>query len=150
MSVEIDQSGKIENTSVITILAFSNNKNGYIYMKPLCKRRLRNYFSERKKTRVFIYKTFAALLYVMVIRYKLRGDINIDIEYPGNMNLIKSYLYRIFKKFGFHSENIDLYFVYVGKRSRAHCLAIHEYRAKKHIRENEVTFKEVVEILDKI
>ena len=150
MTVEVDQSGKIENTSVITILAFSNNTNDYVYIKSLCKRSLKRYFKEKQKTRSYVYKTFAVLLYLLIKRNNLKGDIYIDLEYPGNMALIKSYLFRIFKKNKYNHNNIYIYFRNIGKKSKAHYLAISQYRARKHCKNKEAGSTEVLKILEGI
>ena len=46
MSYEVDQSGKVERTSVNTVVAFSNSKTGYIYLKAKDKKYC-NYTSPR-------------------------------------------------------------------------------------------------------
>ena len=150
MAIEVDQSGKIENTSVITVVAFSNRVSDYIYIKPRYKRSLKRYFKEEKKTRSYVYKTFAVLLYLLIKRNNLKGDIHIDLEYPGNMALIKSYLFRIFKKYGYNQSNIFIYFKNIGKKIRAHCLAISQYRGKKHSENKEFGLTEILKILEGI
>ena len=150
MTIEVDQSGKIENTSVITILAFSNHVNDYVYIKPLCKRSLKRYLKEKQKTRSYVYKTFSVLLYLLIKRNNLKSDIYVDLEYPGNMAIIKSNLFRIFKKYKYNQNNISIYFKNIGKKSRAHYLAINQYRARKHCKNKEVSLTEILKIIDGI
>jgi len=74
----------------------------------------------------------------------------IDIEYPGNMNLIKSHVYRIFKKYEFKVSKVDFRFELVGKKSRAHEKALTAFRSRKYSQTSIVTPSEVLKILEKI
>ena len=150
MSYEVDQSGKLENTSVPTVVAFSNGSRNYLYLKPVAKRKIQQYFTAIKKLKSYIYKTFACLIYLLIKRYKLEGMLVIDIEYPGNMNLIKSHVYRIFKKYEFKESKVDFRFELVGKKSRAHEKALTAFRSRKYSQTSIVTPSEVLKILEKI
>lgn len=150
MTYEVDQSGKIENTSVCTVFAYSNGSKNYLYLKPVAKRTIQRWFSTGNKGHVYIYKTFACALYLMIKRFKLKGTLKVDIEYPGNMSLIKSFLFRIFKKYNYNTDNIDLDFELIGKKSEAHTLAINVYRSGKYSKENSVIASEVFKLLSDI
>lgn len=89
-------------------------------------------------------------MYLLIKRNNLKCDIYIDLEYPGNMALIKSYLFRIFKKYKYNQNNIFIYFRNIGKKSNAHYLAISQYRARKHSKNKEAGLTEVLKILDGI
>ena len=63
MRIEIDQSGKIENTNKNTIIAFSNNKFKSIFISAKDKREIQKFFRRIGKPRIFVYKTFAILIF---------------------------------------------------------------------------------------
>ena len=133
MKYQIDQSGKIEYTSHSTVVAFSNGKSGSLMIKASSKRKILFYFRDAKKPHMFVYKTFAALVYLLIERERGKSlEINIDREYWGKESLIKDYLLRIIrkqKKIDFPASNIS--FCLVGKKSKCHLLAISILRKKK-------------------
>jgi hypothetical protein len=58
MNIEIDQSGKIENTSVNTIVAFSNSEFACVLLSAKDKRAIQKIFRQINKPRMYIYKVF--------------------------------------------------------------------------------------------
>ena len=62
MKIEIDQSGKIENTNKHTYLAFSNHQHFVLKINSVEKRKLQKYFRSIGKSKLFIYLTFASLI----------------------------------------------------------------------------------------
>ena len=54
MRIEIDQSGKIENTNKNTIIAFSNNKFKSIFISAKDKREIQKFFRRIGKPRIFV------------------------------------------------------------------------------------------------
>lgn len=131
MQIEIDQSGKIENTSVNTVIAFSNSKRKSILITAKEKRKLQKAFREFNKSPLFVYKTFALLIYFLI-----KDDFNkiqsiiIDQEYPGKENEIKTYLFRQFKKDGINFSAKNIHFLEIGRKSRAHFCAYDTSRGK--------------------
>jgi len=63
MKIEIDQSGKIEDTSKNTIIAFSNGKFKSIFISAREKRELQKFFRRIGKPRIFVYRVFAILIF---------------------------------------------------------------------------------------
>jgi len=93
MKIEIDQSGKIENTSKNTIIAFSDDISGSIFIKAKDKREIQKVFRQIGKSKVFIYKLFAILIFLLIKNHLKRlEEIIIDEEYPGKSALIKNFL----------------------------------------------------------
>lgn len=123
MRVEIDQSGKIEDTNRDTILAFSNNQKYSLKISSKVKRQLQEIFRRKGKIRIFIFRVFAAGIYLLITPFL--DDIKaviIDREYPGHEAQIKDMI------LGFVGRNHlkkfpEVYFRNIGKRSRAHDLA---------------------------
>lgn len=89
-------------------------------------------FRNAGKPEVFIYKTFAVLIFLL-IKDDIRAisHITIDIEYTGKNALIKDYLLQLLRKYrkGFDKENIC--FRRIGKKDNAHKVAIETLRGKR-------------------
>lgn len=119
--IEIDQSGKIEQTNLDTIIVLSNGVEYSIVLPKKVKRLLQGIFREQMRPRMFIYDTFAALLVLIFTKTKPKKKIVIDKEYR-NEDLIKA---RVFEFLKMHKVNYipDIEFALVGKRSPAHILA---------------------------
>ncbi|MCG2700747.1 hypothetical protein L6267_01100 [Candidatus Parcubacteria bacterium] len=66
MKIEIDQSGKIENTGKDTIIAFSNGSFGSISISAKDKREIQRIFRKIGKPRVFVYRVFAVLIFLLI------------------------------------------------------------------------------------
>ena len=131
MNIEIDQSGKVENTSKNTVIAFSNDIFGTIFISAQEKREIQKFFRKIGKTKVFVYRLFAALIFLLINDHlKNLKRITIDEEYSGKENLIKSYLVQNIRRVyrGFSAENIS--FKRIGKKSKAHNLAYLVFKGK--------------------
>ena len=128
MYIQIDQSGKVENTSANTVIAFSGKKPKSILIDRREKRILREVFRKRGKGHVFIFKTFAILIFFL-IKDDLSDiqHITIDLEYPGKDPLIKDYLLREIRKHRSFDRR-DIVFLKIGRKAKAHELAINVYR----------------------
>jgi hypothetical protein len=132
MNIEIDQSGKIEDTSKNTIIAYSNGKQKSIFISKQDKRQVQQVFRNSGKSRVFVYKLFSILIFLLIRKdlQKINGII-IDEEYPGQEPLIKDYLLREIRRMTLDFDSHSISFGYVGKKSRAHILASHVSHNKK-------------------
>lgn len=136
MKIEIDQSGKIGDTKVPTVLAFSNGKEYAILIPATVKRGCIQHLRVKGKmeTRLYI-QLFAVGLYLL-----LKRDINsleqivIDFEYPGHEAKIKEHLINLFRRAGVRVQPARIQFDFVRKKSNAHKLAIEAFkgRAKPH------------------
>lgn len=60
MVYQIDQSGKIENTSVDTVLCISNGKWFSVLIKAKTKREIQKFFRRRGQNRNYVLFTFCA------------------------------------------------------------------------------------------
>ena len=131
MNIEIDQSGKIEDTSKDTVVAFSNGKSKSIFISAKDKREIQKIFREIGKPRIFIYKTFAILVFLLVKDdLKKIKEIIIDEEYPGKENLIKNYLLQEIRKARLNFCPDDILFRQIGKKSGAHSVGYLTYTNK--------------------
>lgn len=131
MRVEIDQSGKIGDTKIATVLAFSNGESFSIYLPATDKRKLIRVLRTPENSRVIYFQMFAALVYLLIKDFIYKcAIIYIDIEYEGREDQIKVYLLNIFKKFS-QAINPDLIsFMHIGKKSGAHIKALEAFRDK--------------------
>jgi len=149
MKIEIDQSGKIENTDRDTVIAFSNDISGNIMIKAKDKREIQKFFRRIGKSRVFIYKLFAILIFLAIKKHIKKIDqIIIDIEYPGWEHLIKDYLLSGIKRVkpNFDAKNIS--FKAIGKKSKAHLVAA-DVTHKKVKPDLEIKIKETLKYIIK-
>ncbi|MEK7533897.1 MAG: hypothetical protein AAB600_01030 [Patescibacteria group bacterium] len=115
---QIDQSGKIEQTSLNTIIALVNNIRYAVVLPKQVKRLLQKIFRNQQRPRMFIYDTFAALIVLVFIKTKPVGKVVIDKEY-GNEDLVKARILEFIKMHKIH-YNPDIEFALVGKSSQAH------------------------------
>ena len=132
MKIEIDQSGKIENTNKDTVIAFSDDNFGSLLIKAKDKREIQEIFRQAGKPRVFIYKLFTILIFLLIKNHlKKVEEIVIDEEYPGKSALIKDLLLREIRKIRprFPKENIS--FRQIGKKSKAHNIAYNTFKKKR-------------------
>ena len=129
MKVEIDQSGKIGDTKVPTVLAFSNGKQYAILIpatvKRECIQKLRG--KGRLETRVYIQLFSVSLFLLLKREFRALEQIIIDFEYPGHEAKIKEHLINLFQRAGVRLRPSKIQFGYVGKRSNAHKLAIETF-----------------------
>ncbi len=132
MRIEIDQSGKIEDTNRPTVITFSNSKNRSIIISSKDKKYLQRLFRKASTPQLFYYKTFAVLiLYLIKDQLKSIDQIIIDQEYIGHDRLIKRLIIELTKKHNLKLDPSIIHFKQIGKKSRAHEISILAYRAKK-------------------
>lgn len=147
MRIEIDQSGKIEDTSRLTVVAFSNGESQSVIILANEKRILHKHFRNLQKPRIFVYLTFAVLIFSLIQKRKNISQIVVDFEYPKQNSLIKSYLTQLIK---YHKLSLDkraISFSSIGKKSKAHKVANSAYKNKRA--NFKITAKEILEIIKK-
>lgn len=123
MRIEIDQSGKIEETARDTILALSNDKHFTIRLSAKDKKLIQSIFRLRNRHKIFVYLTFSALVFIILKKTKPKAKVIIDKEYPGKEKLIKD----IISNFG-NKSVFD--FGLVGKSSKVHSLAYKTFKKR--------------------
>ncbi|MDP3698158.1 MAG: hypothetical protein Q8R47_01085 [Nanoarchaeota archaeon] len=115
----IDQSGKAEDTSMDTILAFSSNEIQYsIRISKKIKQNIFTQCQKKHKTNLAL-RLFSYGLYLL-LKEKVDKDsiVIIDDEYPGHGRDIKQYLVQ---HLGLQKEQIK--FTLIGKKDSAHKIA---------------------------
>lgn len=130
MTIEVDQSGKVEKTHQDTILAFSNGNSNTIKITGKTKRKIQEIFRQIGEPKIFMIYTFCILVFLLIKDHlKQINQINIDQEYSGREKDILRTLTNIFETKSLKLPNID--FIRVGKKSRAHKKAIEVFRQKQ-------------------
>ena len=129
MNIEIDQSGKIEATHVATVIAFSNHVSKIVLIAASDKRDLQQLFREGGKPKLFSYKLFAILIFILIKDYLNQlNHIFVDTEYPGWEHLIKDFLLREIRRSYPQFDTKSITFVGIGKKSNAHLLGYRVYK----------------------
>lgn len=131
MHIIIDQSGKVEDTTVDTIIAFSNGRAKTILIGKKDKREVQNIFRKNNQGKIFVFKTFSILIFLLI-----KNDLSkiqhivIDLEYPSKDHLIKDYLLREIRKVRSFDQR-DIVFSKIGRKVKAHEVAINVFRKRK-------------------
>jgi hypothetical protein len=119
MKVEIDQSGKIEDTSKDTVLAFSNKIWAAVVIPAKVKRQMQEVFRRRGQPMIFVFRTFAAGIVLLLQNYQQQiTDVRIDTEYPGHEAVVKDIVIQMLREQNIPEPNI--HFGRIGKKSMAH------------------------------
>lgn len=132
MKIEIDQSGKVEATNKPTVVAFSNDKNRSVIIFSRDKKYLQKIFREAANPQIFVYKTFAVLIFFLIKDHlKKIQQIIIDREYIGYEKLIKQFILEMCQKYHLRIDPSIIHFRNIGKKSKAHNIAIDAYQKRK-------------------
>jgi len=98
MLYQVDQSGKVEDTSKLTIVCVAGKKIKTLKIYAREKRRLITTMRRLDyPKKIFIYKIFAALVFILIKEEKI-DNLSIDKEYPGHEGFIKEIIFQFFKK----------------------------------------------------
>ena len=148
MEIEIDQSVKIEDTAGDTVLAFANDVQRAIIIPAAVKRKALAYLRDRGKSRkVAVLAVFAAGLFLLLRDAAESTTLAvIDQEYTGHDALIKDRLLQLLRTEGLRVYPDTFAFGCVGKKSKAHDLAMKVHRGKLTA-DHQVTLKELLEAL---
>lgn len=145
MTIEIDQSGKIEETNRDTVVAFSNGKSYSIKISGKTKRKLQEIFRRIGEPRTFVIHTFCVLIFLAIKKYTTENDqVIIDLEYVKKEKAILNTLEIIF---GIENLKLpEIHFKSIGKHSKAHKKAIEAFR-KKTVPDKIISFFEINKIM---
>lgn len=132
MTLEIDQSGKVEYTSKNTVLADSSGQS--IIFKAVDKRNLQKIFRLAGKPNAFVYQTFTALLILLMEFHKEQLNecvFIIDGEYPGWEEKIRSGIILASLRRNLNLSPGQIRFGLIGRKSPAHGNAYNIFKGKK-------------------
>ena len=124
MSVEIDQSGKIEQLNTPTTVGVANDIKLAIRISTSNKQRLLFRLRKSLIPRNDLYPIiFSILIYMILIKLtKMPTKIIIDEEYSGKEKLIENTIRKLLKRKS-TKWNGDIFFKQIGKGSIAHDVA---------------------------
>lgn len=145
MKIEIDQSGKIEQTQWPTVIGVSNGKSYSLLISANEKKKLQGYFRKRNKGKIYVLRVFAGLIYIAVTKFASEVDsVTIDLEYYGRDKTIHSMIKEIATNCRMKLPAI--HFARIGNRPRAHYTALDVFakRKKPTVR---VTAQEIIDLL---
>ncbi len=134
MIIEVDQSGKVEQTGKDTAIACTDEE-GFersIQISAKEKRKLQKFFRGIGKPRFYTHKVFALLVFILIRGHVLKlSRIIIDPEYPGYEKLLSSLIAELIKEVHPTFEADRILFKRVGKRSNAHIVANTVFRKEQ-------------------
>ena len=132
MKIEIDQSGRIEYTSKLTVVAYSNGVNKSLLITAKDKRKIQAIYRRIGQPRLFAQKVFAVAIFDLIKNNLGRIDeIIIDREYTGYDSLIKQLIFEVAKRNSKEIEKEMISFRSIGRKSNAHKIAWTAYKNKK-------------------
>lgn len=148
MAIEIDQSGKIEQLDTETVIAFSNDEDGVIYIKAGTKRKIIKYLRTTLIPQKELYPVlFTVLVFLLIESLDKKITITIDEEYTGKSEVIKETLEKLLQKRFRGKWQGVIGFSQVGKHSPAHKLAWKVHRNKQKTGIKRVTEEEILRLL---
>lgn len=146
MQVELDQSGKIEDTNRLTVIGYASSSSASIAISAKEKQKLQRFFRALGQPRVFVLKTFVALITLLI---QQRGasisSLIIDTEYPGHERFVRNELVRLSAQTELPLKPAQIHFQSIGKKSPAHSVAYRAFRAKRAT--FSVTARDVLRVL---
>lgn len=150
MIIEIDQSGKLEDTNKDTVIACVGN---HFYRSVLItsseKRKLQAIFRNIGKPRMYVYRVFTVLIFILIQRHLKKFDrIIIDQEYTGKEELLHNLIYNDIKKFNSKFDPNIIVFQEIGKKSKAHILVYNVYKKRQHP-DRVITAEDIMKIIVK-
>ena len=130
MHIEVDQSGKIEQLNMDTVIAFSNKNQYSVLITKETKQELFKIY--KGKIKELRYRIFCIGVYYCLRDYiKEKELITVCFEYWGKENLIKSFLLDYFRRQSAAVDPKIIRFGKIGKQSNAHSAAIDVYRGNR-------------------
>lgn len=145
MKVEIDQSGKIEQTNKDTVLCLSNDTWDAVTITRKTKRHLQEVFRRKGQIRNYVLFVFAAGLTLLIKRNLKYKNIIIDREYYGKEAIINKLILTMLNEI---RKVPILHFEFIGKRSLAHHYA-HDITTKELKSPHIISLKELFLTLKK-
>lgn len=120
MTIEVDQSIKIEQTKQDTAIGVSNGKQYSVLISRHIKRKLEIDFRKAGIRHLFAFRTFVAgvVLAIEYMNISHLSDVVIDVEYPGKDRMVKSIFLEMWSRR--HDLVPDVRFHLIGKKSKAH------------------------------
>jgi hypothetical protein len=132
-NVEVDQSGKVEDTKEDTVLAFANGIEFSVLIPATVKRECIHLSRAKGVSGDTFYLQFFAIGLFFLLRNHLHclSRVRIDIEYVGQDGRIKEYLINLLRRAGYTVKAEQIQFAHIGKQSPADTVAWSTLRKRK-------------------
>ena len=144
MHIEIDQSGKIEQTDMDTVVAFRNSEQYSVLLKKKTKVEILTKYRNMHKD--IHFRLFAILVFYCIRNYLHKIQlIVIDVEYEKRDEDIKKHIVRFIKKDYPNFDKRLIIFSRISKNSMAHRIAYQTLIGK--LAPNRIIAKNEVEAL---
>jgi hypothetical protein len=128
MPIQVDQSGKIEDTAKDTVLALSNGQQYALLIPKKVKRQIQELFRQNGRGRQFVINLFSFALYELLKKTAVKSSVIIDLEYPGQDGLISTLVRWWLKE---DQRVVDITFSRIGESPRVHYLALSVLKKKR-------------------
>ena len=150
MHIEIDQSGKIEETNITTVLAFSNHTTRAVTMPATVKQACIEVLRRKGHVKqTFVFQIFAAGIFLLIAEHLHQLEhMTIDTEYPGHEGDIKGMLLNAILKVRSDFPKQQISFRPVGKKSGSHHKAYGVFTGKQQP-DRVLTAQEILRVLGK-
>lgn len=146
MKVEIDQSGRVEDLTTGTVVAYSNSTTKSVWISAGEKREVVRFIKSNANFSLKYAPLFFTILILILLENEKITKILIDEEYTGQNNYILNIIKGFFESAG--NKSPEIIFGRIGKRSRAHDVAITAYRKKGRLSKR-LKFKDIVKFFPK-
>jgi hypothetical protein len=129
----IDQSGKVEKTNKLTVVASASGKTGFTVLlssslkKMMCQE-IKQLSGSARHSRFPLIKLFSFCIYLSLPHLKPDDSIVIDLEYEGRSHEIKSQLLEFIREKYPQFKKEQIAFVQIGKKEYVHKLANETFR----------------------
>ena len=136
MHIEVDQSGKIEDTATDTVLAFSNAEDFAILIPAEVKRACIQELRRRGRRGKSLYRrVFVVGLFLLLKDHiQMCSLVTIDVEYTGQNAMIKGQLLNLLRGAGISVETERIRFDLIHRRRKrppVHDKAYNTHRGKQ-------------------
>ena len=148
MTIEIDQSGKLEQLDTPTAVAYANHQSGAVWIRASTKRQIVSILRKGLNRRADLWPTvFSCVIFSLVSDLAPDTVIQIDEEYSGKNKLIAGKLEALLiDRFGERWQG-SIRFVRIGKHSNAHRLAWQVHRARNKQRVKVLTEEDILPLI---
>lgn len=137
MRIEVDQSGKVENTQTDTVLAFSDGKSYSIVIPAQLKREWFVVMEEAGRSKRSAYLLLFSIGLFLLLKPVINKNVEIviDKEYPGREKDIKAMLLRYFWNSKIAISEDQISFELISRASNAHEVAHAAFRERAKVGE---------------
>lgn len=146
MQIEIDQSGKVEATSMNIVVA--DLLGNSILIRSKDKREIQAIYREIGKPRIYVFELFS-LLVASIIKHTFakQNQYIIDIEYFSKNDYLRSLILKYLGRFKVKAEPDQINFARIGKKSNAHTYAYKRLRGRKPLEGKTLNIDQILRII---